>query len=99
MPRIPQQWLYSLLMSPEQEEQVCDALVNLGELETEQGLHAEGVHAIQGVLHCSWDDARAVLGELRVRRRIEETTLSTDDAPDGRGTVPSFRWIRPDQQR
>jgi hypothetical protein len=38
---------YTLAVSPEQEEQVCDALVNLGALETEQGLHAEGVLAVQ----------------------------------------------------
>src|SRR5277367_5938653 len=37
-------------MSPEQEQEVCHALVNLGAIETEQGLHAEGVRAIEGTL-------------------------------------------------
>ena len=37
------QAVYTWLMSPEQEQLLCDALVNLGPAETEQGLHAEGV--------------------------------------------------------
>ena len=41
-------------MSPEQEQEVCHALVNLGEIETEQGLHSEGVLAIQGTLNVRW---------------------------------------------
>ena len=57
-------------MSPEQEQLLCDALVNLGPVETEQGLHAEGVRKIQEVLHCTLADARTVLRELRARMRI-----------------------------
>ena len=49
---------------------MCTALGSLGPLETEQGLHAEGVRTIQDVLQCSVQDARAVLHELRVRKRI-----------------------------
>jgi hypothetical protein len=83
-------------MSPEQEQQVCNALVNLGTLETEQGLHAEGVRAVQGVLHCSLDDARAALHDLRGRRQIQETALPSDDRADcGPLPVPLFRWVRP----
>ena len=82
-------------MSPEQEQQVCDALVNLGMLETEQGLHAEGVRAVQGVLHCSVDDARAALRDLRRRRQIQETALPTNELADsGPLPVPLFRWVR-----
>ena len=84
-------------MSPEQEKQVCDALVDLGTLETEQGLHAEGVLAVQNALQCSLDDARAALNELRGHKRIEETTTSfyRDGDP-----VPAlgFRWERPNTQ-
>ena len=80
-------------MSPQQEAQVCDALVNLGTLETEQGLHAEGVRAVQDVLHCSVDDARSALHDLRARRQIEETTLPGDGQAD-RAPVPLFRWVR-----
>jgi hypothetical protein len=36
-------------MSPEQEQLLCDALVHLGPVESEQGLHAEGVRKIQEV--------------------------------------------------
>lgn len=89
---------YTLAVSPEQEEQVCDALVNVGALETEQGLHAEGVRAIQNVLQCSLDDARAALGELRAHERIEETTTSFhhDGDPDA---ALRFRWVRPNTQK
>lgn len=83
-------------MSPEREQQVCDALVNLGAIETEQGLHAEGVRAIQGTLNCSMDDARATLHDLRARHQIEETAWPTDERDDdGRPPVALFRWVRP----
>jgi hypothetical protein len=59
-------------MSPEQEQLLCDALVNLGSVETEQGLHAEGVRIVQEVLHCTLAEARTTLRELRLRKRIEE---------------------------
>ena len=77
-------------MSPEQEQLLCDALVHLGPVETEQGLHAEGVRKIQEVLHCTLDDARNTLRELRVRKRIEETT-----APIEQLDQPHFRWVLP----
>ena len=77
-------------MSPEQEQLVCDALVHLGPIETEQGLHAEGVRTIQKVLQCTLDDARATLRELRVRKLIEETTAPIDDVDQ-----PHFRWVQP----
>ena len=77
-------------MSPEQEQLLCDALVNLGPVDTELGLHAEGVRTIQETLHCTLDEARAALGDLRVRKRIEETTTLLEH-PD----QPQFRWVRP----
>ena len=77
-------------MSPEQEQVLCDALVDLGPVETEQGLHAEGVRKVQEVLHCTLDDARSTLRELRVRKRIEETTT-----PGGQPDQPHFRWVQP----
>lgn len=85
--------LYTWLVSPEQEQQVCDALVNLGPVDTEQGLHAEGVRTIQGVLHCSLDDARAALRDLRLRKRIQETSASNE--PDDPHAGLSFSWVRP----
>ena len=77
-------------MSSDQEQLVCDALVQLGPLETEQGLHAEGVHTIQNVLQCSLEDARAALRELRTRKRIEETATPIEHRDE-----PRFRWVRP----
>lgn len=85
--------LYTWLVSPEQEQQVCDALVNLGPVDTEQGLHIEGVRTIQGVSHCSLDDARAALRDLRSRKRIQETTAPNE--PNGSLSPLAFRWVRP----
>ena len=82
-------------MSPEQEEQVCDALVNLGAIETEQGLHAEAVRTIQSVLHCSVNHARAALHDLRERQQVQETASPSDERADyGPLPVPLFRWVR-----
>jgi hypothetical protein len=85
-------------MSPDQEEQVCDALVNLGWLENDHALHAEGVHAVRGVLHCSIDEAKAVLGDLRSRKLID-ITITPGGALDARKPMPvaQVRWERPPQ--
>jgi len=79
-------------VSSDQEQIVCDALVHLGPMETEQGLHAEGVRTIQEVLHCTLDDARATLRELRVRKRIEEMATPLEHIDQ-----PHFRWIQYDE--
>ena len=87
-------------MSPEQEQEVCEALANLGPIDTEQGLHAEGVRAIQGTLLCSMDEARRVLGDLRARHQIQETASPSDERPHyGAPPVTLFRWVRPDTAR
>jgi hypothetical protein len=46
-----------------QEQQVFDALVNLGWLEDDHALHAEGVRVICELLVCSTDDAKTVLDD------------------------------------
>jgi hypothetical protein len=86
-------------MSPDQEKQVCDALVNLGWLENDHALHAEGVHAIRGVLHCSAEEAKAVLGDLRSRKLID-VTITPGGALDARKpmTVAKLSWVRPPAQ-
>src|SRR2546421_11439627 len=81
--------LYTWLVSPEQEQLLCDALVHLGPVETEQGLHAEAVLKIQEVLHCTLADARTTLRELRSRTRIEETTTPAEQLDQ-----PHFRWVQ-----
>ena len=83
-------------MSPEQEQEICDALVNVGAIWTEQGSHAEGVRAIQDTLHCSMDEARAAFHELRTRHQIEETALPSEERVDQCiMPVSLFRWVRP----
>ena len=83
-------------MTPDQEQQVCDALVNLGWLENDHALHAEGVHAIRGVLGCSTDEAKAVLGDLRTRKLID-LTITPGGVLDARKPMPvaKLRWVRP----
>ena len=83
-------------MSPDEEEQVCNALVNLGWLENDHALHAEGVQSIRDVLHCTFDEAKAVLGDLRLRKRID-VTITPGGVLDARKPMPvaKLRWIRP----
>lgn len=87
-------------MTPEQQDQACDALVKLGALETQQGLHAEGVQAIQTALACSQDDARAVLRDLRLNKVIEETS-TPGEVVDDRTRMPAlrFQWVRPPERQ
>jgi len=83
-------------MSAEQEQAVVAALVNLGWLENDHALHAEGVHAICGVLGCSTEEAKAVLGDLRARKLID-LTITPGGVLDARKPMPvwQFRWVRP----
>jgi hypothetical protein len=74
-------------MTAEEERQVCDALIGLGWLETEHGLHGEGVRAICGVLGCSSEDAVDVLHDVRLRKLVDIET--------GSGLGPRrLRWVR-----
>jgi hypothetical protein len=81
-------------LTPDQEAQVCEALIKLDWLETEHGLHSEGVRAVRDVLQCSTEDARAILGDLRTRKLVglEVTPGGQFDAPK---PVAQWRWIRP----
>jgi hypothetical protein len=83
-------------VSPEQEQQVCDALVNLGWLEDDHALHAEGVRVIRELLVCSTDDAKTVLHDLRSRKLID-VTITPGVALDTRKPtrVAQLRWVRP----
>ena len=81
-------------MTPDEEQQACDALIHLGWLETEQGLHSEGVRAIQELRQCSSEEARALLRDLRVRKRIEEESTPGSEL-DPQKPATQLRWIRP----
>ena len=83
-------------LTPDREKQICEILNELGWFETEHALHAEGVRAIQGVLHSSTEDAKAMLGELRARKLID--VESTPGGQPGAGKpmpVAQLRWIQP----
>jgi hypothetical protein len=83
-------------MSPEQEQQVCDALVNLGWLENDHALHAEGVRVVREQLSYSLEDAKAVLHDLRARKRID-VTITQGGELDARKPIPlaKIRWVQP----
>jgi hypothetical protein len=83
-------------LTPDEEERVCEALINLGWLETEHGLHGESVSAIRGLRQCSSDDAIAILRDLRVRKLIDLESTPGGKL-DGRKPMPvmQLRWIRP----
>ena len=89
--------VYSWLsVSPEQEQHVCDALVNLGWLENDHALHAEGVHVIRELHICSTDDAKAILHDLRSRKLIDVTsTLGGELDTRQPIVVAQVRWVRP----
>ena len=75
---------------------MCETLVNLGWLENDHALHAEGVRAIIGVLHCSVDEAKVMLGDLRSRKLID-VSITPGGALDARKPMPvaKLRWVRP----
>jgi hypothetical protein len=83
-------------LSRDQEKQVCELLTNLGWLETEHALHAEGVRAIREALQCSIEDAKTVLGDLRARK-IVDLEITPGGQLDARKPMPvaQWRWIEP----
>ena len=83
-------------LTADQEKQVCEVLIKVGWLETEHALHGEGVRAVRGVLQCSIEDAKSILGDLRARKLIDlEITAGGQLDPRTPITVAQWRWIRP----
>ena len=80
----------------DEEKELCEILSKLGWLETEHALHAEGVRAIRGVLQCSTEDAKAILGDLRTRKLID-LEITPGGQLDARKPMPvaQWRWIQP----
>jgi hypothetical protein len=83
-------------LTPDQEKQVCQALMKLGWLETEHALHGEGVRAVRDVLQCSPEDAKTILGDLRARNLVD-LEITPGGQLDARKPMPiaQWRWIRP----
>jgi hypothetical protein len=83
-------------MSPEQEDQVCDALAHLGWLENDHALHAEGVRVVMEQLSCSLEDAKSMLRDLRARKCIDVTTSPGNEHDAGKPMpLGTIRWVRP----
>jgi hypothetical protein len=83
-------------LTPDQEKQVCEVLIKLGWVETEHALHSEGVRAVRGVLQCSIEDAKEILGDLRARKLVG-LDITPGGQLDARRPMPvaQWRWIRP----
>jgi hypothetical protein len=85
-------------LTPDQEERVCDALIKLGWLETEQALHVEGLNAVRDLLQCSTEDAKAILRDVRARKIID-VEITPGGQLDARKPMPAqWRWILPRQE-
>jgi hypothetical protein len=82
-------------LTPDEEKQVCEILIKLGWLETEQALHIEGVRAVRGVLQCSTEDAKTILGDFRARKLIDLEITPGQLDPRKPMPVAQWRWIRP----
>jgi hypothetical protein len=80
-----------LQLTPDQEKQICETLIELGWLETEHALHGEGVRAIQSVLQASSEDAIAILRDLRARKLIE-LEITPGGQWDARKPMPVTQW-------
>jgi hypothetical protein len=78
-------------LSPDQERQVSDALVAIGEMETEQSLRAEGINTIQRALHCSAEEAQGIISDLQDRRFVEPS-ITPGGQLDARRPMPVARW-------
>jgi hypothetical protein len=83
-------------LTPAQEMQVCEVLINLGWLETEQALHVEGARAIRELFQCPTEEAKTILGDLRARKLVGlEITPGGQLDPRKPMPVAQWRWIRP----
>ena len=78
-------------LTPDQEEQVRDALFAIGEMETEQSLKAAGVITAKGVLNCTDEEVQEVLGNLQERGLIE-LSITPGGQLDARRPMPIARW-------
>ena len=86
--------LYNLSMptlSPDQEQQVADALVAIGEMETAESLKMEAITTVERVLSCSHDEAQEVIDDLQ-ERRLVEMNITLGGQLDARRPMPIARW-------
>ena len=67
-------------MSPEQEQRVCDAPVNLGWLGNDHALHGEGVPVIRELLEGSSDDAKADASAGAVDKTTQRVTTRRESS-------------------
>jgi hypothetical protein len=75
----------------DQERQIIDALLAIGETETRELLWLEGLLVVQGVLGPSIATALRVLHDLEARRLV-----TPDINRDGQlDTRKRWRWVRP----
>jgi hypothetical protein len=80
----------------DQEQQVSEALVAIGWMETEQSLSAGGIVTIQRVLGCSANQAQNILDDFQDRNLIK-MDITRGGELDARKPMPvaHWRWVRP----
>ena len=86
---------YNLRMpspTPDQELKIIEALVGLGEVESNRALKEGGILAVQGVLNCQTREALNILDDLQARKLI--VSLITQGGQwDVRKPMPAPRWL------
>jgi hypothetical protein len=87
-------------LTPNLEQQVTDALIAIGLVETEPSLKAEGVLAVRRVLGCSADEAQGILNDLENRKLIEADITPRGGQLYARQPMPVAHWCwhRPQKQ-
>ena len=85
------------MMTPDQEDAVCDALVALSPAETDLTLIAEGLLAIMDTLGCPEKQAGIFLNDTCQRGMIQLELTPRGGELERRGHIPiaRLRWSRP----
>jgi hypothetical protein len=77
--------------TPDQERQIIDALIAIGEFGTAQALRTDSTRTIERVLNYSSADAQEVLHDLQARRLIE-LCITQGGTLGVREPMPTARW-------
>jgi len=77
--------------TPDQERQIIDALIAIGEFGTAQALRTDSTRTFERVLNYSSADAQEVLHDLQARSLIE-LCITQGGALDVREPMQKARW-------
>jgi hypothetical protein len=77
--------------TPDQERQIIDALIAIGEFGTAQALRTDSTRTVERILAYSTADAQEVLHDLQARGLIE-LCITQGGVLDVREPMPKARW-------